>query len=532
MVIAEVGTAARNDDPDGQPRQRTRAARVPHPGARPDRLPIAVPHRDARHRHHEPPLPRAGSRGTARFRSRANGALVADRPGKATAYAIANLQERGEMFIDPAADVYEGMIVGENSRPSDMDVNITKEKKQTNMRASTADEAIRLIPPRQLGLEQAIEFINDDELVEVTPTALRAPQEGPRRQHAPEADVAAGLVHNSRLTIRTVRRSLLRRSCAVVLICGRSLCRRPQPARLLGLRGLPHRRHPRAGRRAALPRRRRPLPVQVLAGFRLRDGAVRLHAVRGRQSPVVSRCRSALVALFLRQSIAPFRTGGRRCGPDLVDAASDRQVHRASSSSTARRTPCSACSSSWRSWRSSDRRPVRAGALVGVAAFVKPYALLLLPWLAVSRGARGAGRVHRPCSSPAGSCRRSGTAGTATSPARRLVSHGRSARRRRTCCSPRTSRSRPCGRNGSASDRRRRRSPLSRRWRPLAAAAVLWWLATPRGANRTTSKSSFLLLLVPLLSPQGWDYVLLLGTPAFVCLVDRFRLEPACRGGS
>jgi GTP-binding protein len=105
--------------------------------------------------------------------SRKNGALVADRAGVATAYAISNLQERGEIFIDPATVVYEGMIVGENARPSDMDVNITKEKKQTNMRASSADEAIRLIPPRKLGLEQAIEFINDDELVEVTPLSIR-----------------------------------------------------------------------------------------------------------------------------------------------------------------------------------------------------------------------------------------------------------------------------------------------------------------------------------------------------------------------
>jgi GTP-binding protein len=105
--------------------------------------------------------------------SRTSGALVADRTGKTTSYAIANLQERGEMFVDPAIDVYEGMIVGENSRPADMDVNITKEKKQTNMRASSADEAIRLIPPRKMGLEQAIEFINDDELVEVTPHYLR-----------------------------------------------------------------------------------------------------------------------------------------------------------------------------------------------------------------------------------------------------------------------------------------------------------------------------------------------------------------------
>ncbi len=105
--------------------------------------------------------------------ARINGALVADRAGAATAYAIFNLQERGEIFVEPATEVYEGMIIGENSRPNDMDVNVTKEKKQTNMRASSADEAIRLVPPRKLGLEQAIEFINDDELVEVTPTRIR-----------------------------------------------------------------------------------------------------------------------------------------------------------------------------------------------------------------------------------------------------------------------------------------------------------------------------------------------------------------------
>ena len=105
--------------------------------------------------------------------SRATGALVADRVGVATAYAIYNLQERGEIFVEPVTNVYEGMIIGENSRPNDMDVNVTKEKKQTNMRASTADEAIRLIPPRLLSLEQAIEFINDDELVEVTPKTIR-----------------------------------------------------------------------------------------------------------------------------------------------------------------------------------------------------------------------------------------------------------------------------------------------------------------------------------------------------------------------
>jgi GTP-binding protein len=105
--------------------------------------------------------------------SRATGALVADRTGVATAYAIYNLQERGEIFVEPATSVYEGMVVGENSRQNDMDVNVTKEKKQTNMRASTADEAIRLIPPRIMSLEQAIEFINDDELVEVTPKSIR-----------------------------------------------------------------------------------------------------------------------------------------------------------------------------------------------------------------------------------------------------------------------------------------------------------------------------------------------------------------------
>jgi GTP-binding protein len=105
--------------------------------------------------------------------ARATGALVADRTGVATAYAIYNLQERGEIFVEPGTAVYEGMVIGENSRPNDMDVNVTKEKKQTNMRASTADEAIRLIPPRILSLEQAIEFINDDELVEVTPKTIR-----------------------------------------------------------------------------------------------------------------------------------------------------------------------------------------------------------------------------------------------------------------------------------------------------------------------------------------------------------------------
>jgi len=105
--------------------------------------------------------------------TRPTGALVADRPGKATGYAIFNLQERGEIFITPGTEVYEGMIVGENAREADLDVNIVKEKKLTNMRASTADEAIRLVPSRILNLEQAIEFIRDDEYVEVTPRSIR-----------------------------------------------------------------------------------------------------------------------------------------------------------------------------------------------------------------------------------------------------------------------------------------------------------------------------------------------------------------------
>jgi GTP-binding protein len=105
--------------------------------------------------------------------SRMTGGLVADRAGSATAFALANLQERGVMFIEPQTVVYEGMLIGENSRVNDLDVNVTKEKKQTNMRASSADEAIRLVPPHVMGLEQAIEFINDDELVEVTPKHIR-----------------------------------------------------------------------------------------------------------------------------------------------------------------------------------------------------------------------------------------------------------------------------------------------------------------------------------------------------------------------
>jgi GTP-binding protein len=104
---------------------------------------------------------------------RLTGALISDRPGVSTAYALWGLQERGELFVGPQTEVYEGMVIGENSREVDLDVNVVREKKLTNMRSSGADEAIRLVPHKQLNLEQAIEFIADDEFVEVTPKNLR-----------------------------------------------------------------------------------------------------------------------------------------------------------------------------------------------------------------------------------------------------------------------------------------------------------------------------------------------------------------------
>jgi GTP-binding protein len=110
---------------------------------------------------------------TGEISGRPNGALVADRQGKAVSYAIFHLQPRGTIFVSPGDPVYKGMIVGENTRTEDMTVNITKEKKLTNMRAAGSDEALRLVPPRQFGLEQAMAFIDDDELVEVTPASIR-----------------------------------------------------------------------------------------------------------------------------------------------------------------------------------------------------------------------------------------------------------------------------------------------------------------------------------------------------------------------
>ncbi|HZP50788.1 translational GTPase TypA [Actinocrinis sp.] len=107
------------------------------------------------------------------LRTRSSGSLVADRAGVVTPFAMTNLQERGSLFVEPTTEVYEGMIVGENSRSDDMDVNITKEKKLTNMRSSTADETEKIVPPRKLSLEQCLEFCREDECVEVTPTSVR-----------------------------------------------------------------------------------------------------------------------------------------------------------------------------------------------------------------------------------------------------------------------------------------------------------------------------------------------------------------------
>jgi GTP-binding protein len=104
---------------------------------------------------------------------RQTGALVADRKGISTTYALFHLQPRGVLFIKENTPVYAGMIIGENSRDNDLDVNVTKEKKLTNMRAANADDALQLIPPKIMGLEQAIEFIKEDELIEVTPQSIR-----------------------------------------------------------------------------------------------------------------------------------------------------------------------------------------------------------------------------------------------------------------------------------------------------------------------------------------------------------------------
>ena len=107
------------------------------------------------------------------IRTRPRGSLVADRTGLTTSFALFGLQERGALFVGPGEDVYEGAIIGENARGDDLDVNATKEKKLTNMRSSTSDELVRLVPPRRISLDQALEFVRDDECVEVTPGAVR-----------------------------------------------------------------------------------------------------------------------------------------------------------------------------------------------------------------------------------------------------------------------------------------------------------------------------------------------------------------------
>ena len=124
---------------------------------------------------------------------RPTGALVADRPGVTTAYALYNLQERGELFVGPGTAVYEGMIIGEHARDNDLDVNAVREKKLTNIRSSTADIAVRLVPPRALNLEQALEFIADDEYVEITPAALRLRKKVLQAVRRPKKDDVAPL---------------------------------------------------------------------------------------------------------------------------------------------------------------------------------------------------------------------------------------------------------------------------------------------------------------------------------------------------
>ncbi len=134
---------------------------------------------------------------------RLTGALISDRGGVTTAYSLWNLQERGELFVGPGVDVYEGMVIGENAKDNDLDVNVVREKKLTNMRASTADEAIRLVPFRQLNLEQAIEFIAEDEYVEVTPKTLAPAQKSAAIEQAEEEFSNSG----RRARVMAVRRA-------------------------------------------------------------------------------------------------------------------------------------------------------------------------------------------------------------------------------------------------------------------------------------------------------------------------------------
>ncbi len=135
---------------------------------------------------------------------RPTGALIADRAGTTTTYSLNSLQERGTLLLGPGIEVYEGMVIGEHSRDNDLDVNVVREKKLTNMRASSADEAIRLVPFKALNLEQAIEFIAEDELVEVTPKSLRLRKKilqanrRPKRQFAPPTEPSPTPVRQQR----------------------------------------------------------------------------------------------------------------------------------------------------------------------------------------------------------------------------------------------------------------------------------------------------------------------------------------------
>ena len=160
-------------DQHGQPRHRPRAPRVPHPVARPDRLPQPVPDRHARHRPAEPPVRRLRAVARATSRTARPARWSPTGPARSPPTRIEHVQERGEMFVEPGDRVYEGMVVGENAREDDIDVNIVKEKKLTNMRSSTSDEAVHLFPVHRKSLEQALEWIRDDELLEVTPGSLR-----------------------------------------------------------------------------------------------------------------------------------------------------------------------------------------------------------------------------------------------------------------------------------------------------------------------------------------------------------------------
>jgi GTP-binding protein len=130
------------------------------------------------HQHHDGWMPWAGE-----LPHRSGGAMISDRRGESTAFALDNLQKRGELFIGPGEDVYQGMIIGESSRPHELTANPTKGKQLTNIRAASSDEAIKLTPPRRLTLESAIEWIADDELVEVTPSQIRV-----RKRYLTESD--------------------------------------------------------------------------------------------------------------------------------------------------------------------------------------------------------------------------------------------------------------------------------------------------------------------------------------------------------